>query len=320
MKYPLKPEFLERMKKLLGKKELEEYIESLETTPEKSIRCNTLKIKPLDLKKRLEKKGWKIEQPFKKYPEIMIVKNELKPGELGRSLEHMLGYYYVQEISSMLPPLVLNSQPNEAILDLAAAPGSKTTQIAADMENTGLLIANEVSLGRLRVLSSNTERCGTTNVIITRKEGSTLCKRFKKHGFVFDKILIDAPCSGEGTLRTSQKTAKMWNLNTVKKLSGVQKNLLSSAFEILKPQGTLVYSTCTHAPEENEEILDFMIEKFQNKISIEKINLPNKVNCESGIREWEDKSYNEQVKKACRIYPHKFDSEGFFIAKIKRIK
>ncbi len=321
MKEKLKQEFVERMEKLLGKSELKKYLESLKTMPKNSVRVNTLKISPNKLKQRLEKKGWKIKQPFKKYPEIIIIESALEPGELGRSLEHMLGYYYVQELSSMLPPIVLNPKPREAVLDLAAAPGSKTTQIAAMMNNAGLLIANEISLGRLRILSSNAERCGVTNTIITRKEGTALCKRFKKNGFAFDKILLDAPCSGEGTLRTKpEKTARMWSVNSVKRLSKIQKNLIKNAFGILKSQGILVYSTCTHSPEENEEVVNFLKDKFPTQVSIEKVSLPTEVRCNPGVSGWQDKKYVKHMERACRIYPHEFNSEGFFIAKFKKLK
>ncbi len=316
----VKPLFVERMQKLLGENELKKYLDSLKTLPKNSIRCNTLKISSDKLKLRLEKKGWTVKSPFEKYPEIMVVESELEPGKLGRSLEHILGYYYVQELSSMLPVLVLNPKPNESVLDLAASPGSKTTQIAAKMENTGLFIANEVSLGRVRILASNTERCGNTNVVITRREGSHLCRQLKKEKIKFDKILIDAPCSGEGTLRTSPKTANMWNINTVKRLSKVQKSLTAYAFEILKPNGILVYSTCTHAPEENEEIVDFMLNKFEGEIETEKINLPVEVKCSKGIKSWQEKSYNKEVENSCRIYPHEFNSEGFFITKFRKIE
>ena len=311
-----KPLFIERMQKLLGK-EFSDYMKILEKKPVKSIRCNTLKITPLNLKKKLEEKSWIISQPFEKSPEIMIVENELEPGELGRALEHMLGYYYVQELASMLPVLVLEPAPNEIILDLAAAPGSKTTQIAAAMKNTGTIIANDVSLGRIKILASNTERCGVMNTIITKKEGSAICKRFEKEGMQFDRILVDAPCSGEGTLRSSPKTYKMWNPNTIKKLSRVQKHLLESAIEILKPGGEIVYSTCTHAPEENEEVVDYVLKEFKN-IKLEKIELPIKIR--PGITKWQDKTYSKEVKKCARIYPQDNDTEGFFIAKLRKVK
>ena len=311
-----KPLFLERMKKLLGK-DMDSYLEFLKKPLTRSIRCNTLKISPEKLKERLESMGWIIEQPFEENPEIMILKNDLAPGEIGRSMEHLLGYYYVQEISSMLSVLALKPEPGEFVLDIAAAPGSKTTQIAAVMKNTGTIIANDVSLKRLKILSSNIERCGATNTIITKKDGIALCKKLKEQGFQFDKILVDAPCSGEGTLRSSPITYQMWNPRTIKILSRLQKALLASAIEILKPGGEIVYSTCTHAPEENEEVVDFVLKEFGNDIGIEKINLP--VKCRPGITNWSDNNYNKNIEKSCRIYPQDNDTEGFFIAKMRKI-
>lgn len=312
-----KPLFIERMQKLLGKrKDFEEYIKILEQEPVRSIRCNTLKISAKDLKKRLTEKGWEIKQPFEKHPEIMIIENELGPGELGRSLEHLLGYYYIQEIASMLPVIALNPKPNDIVLDLCSAPGSKTTQIAAKMENTGTIIANEVSLGRIKILASNTERCGVTNTIITRKDGYVLCQKMEKQEMKVDKILVDAPCSGEGTLRSSPKTYKMWNIRSIGSLSKIQKGLLISAINLLKPNGEIVYSTCTHSPEENEEVIDFVLKEFGDKIKVEKIQLP--IIPRAGITKWEEKEYAEDVKLSCRIYPQDNNTEGFFIVKFRR--
>ncbi len=313
--YEPKPLFLERMKKLLGK-DLENYLEILKKEPVRSIRCNTLKISPENLKKRLEDNGWKIKIPFREFPEIMIVENELQPGELGRALEHLLGYYYIQEIASMLPALVLNPKEDEKILDLCSSPGSKTTQIAARMKNLGLLIANEVKFGRIKILAANTERCGVMNMIITKRDGIALCKRFQQEGFFFDKILLDAPCSGEGTIRSTPRTLEMWNIKTIENLSKLQKSLIASAIEILKPNGELVYSTCTHAPEENEEVIDFALKNFD--VKVEKIKLPLKTR--GGITSWGDKEYSGEVQKSCRVYPQDADTEGFFIAKIRKGK
>ncbi len=313
--YEPKPLFLERMKKLLGN-DFENYMKILKEDPVRSFRCNTIKISPTDLKKRLEDKGWKIKIPFKDYPEIMIVENKLQPGELGRSLEHLLGYYYIQEIASMLPALVLNPKSNERVLDLCASPGSKTTQMASMMKNSGLLIANEVKVGRIKILAANIERCGVMNIIMTRRDGIALCRRFKEENFLFDKILLDAPCSGEGTIRSTPSTLEMWNIKTIENLSKLQKSLIASAIEILKPNGELVYSTCTHAPEENEEVLDFALKNF--KVKVEKISLPMKTN--QGVTKWMEKEYLDDVKYSCRVYPHTADTEGFYISKIKKLK
>ncbi len=319
----LKPLFLERMNELFGNEnDLKEYLDILKKIPVKSIRCNKIKISPFELKKKLESKGWKINQLFSEYPEIMIVENELQPGELGRALEHLLGYYYIQELASMLSVIALNPKPNELILDLCSAPGSKTTQIASEMNNTGTIIANELSLGRIKILASNLERCGVSNTIITKKDGVALCKRIKKYNpeLKFDKILVDAPCSGEGTLRSSPKTYLMWNINTVKQLSGIQKRLVEAALEILKPGGELIYSTCTHAPEEDEGVLNYILEKYKDEIKIQTINLPKELNPRQGIKKWQDKEYFEDVKYSCRIYPQDSNTEGFFIAKLKKLK
>ncbi|MBI2044295.1 RsmB/NOP family class I SAM-dependent RNA methyltransferase [Candidatus Pacearchaeota archaeon] len=311
-----KPLFVERMKLLLGD-EYENYVEFLSKPELKSIRVNTLKTSPSELKKMLEEKGWEIKQPFKNYPEIMIVEPELLPGELGRSLEHILGYYYAQEIASMLPVIVLNPQPGEKVLDIAAAPGSKTTQIAMMMKNSGLIIANDVKLPRIKILASNLERCGVTNEIITRSSGQRLCEQLKKQGFLFDKILLDAPCSGEGTLRSTPRSIQMWNIQRVYRMSKEQKRLLISALEVLKIGGEIVYSTCTHAPEENEEVIDSILNEFKN-IKVEKIILP--IKCKSGLTSWKGKNYNKELKNSCRIYPHISDTEGFFIAKLRKTK
>ncbi|HLC87393.1 MAG TPA: RsmB/NOP family class I SAM-dependent RNA methyltransferase [Candidatus Nanoarchaeia archaeon] len=379
----LKPLFLERMKILLPEKsDYENYLKILKIPPVKSIRCNTLKITSSELKRKLEDNGWVITQPWKKYPEVMIVEGksvrqcsqidiapkslsadfsaknivnakktsnlcatnhnnlknnsiinklspsipseasefkfmDLEPGELGRSLEHLLGYYYIQELASMLPIIALEPKPKEIVLDLCAAPGSKTTQAVAFMKNSGAIIANEVSMSRLKILASNLERCGVTNTIITKKEGSILCNELNKQKFVFDKVLIDAPCSGEGTLRSSPATYIMWNIKTIKSLPRIQKNLIKSAISVLKIGGEFIYSTCTHAPEENEGVIDAILKEFPN-IKIEAINLP--INCRDGITSWGGHKYSNEVKKSCRIYPHDSNTEGFFIAKLRKLK
>lgn len=314
----LKPLFLERMQELLpDKNDYKNYLKILKISPVKSIRCNTLKISPEKLIAKLKLKNWKIKQPWKNYPEIMIIENELNPGELGRALEHLLGYYYIQELASMLPIIALKPKKNETILDLCASPGSKTTQLTAEMQNTGTIIANEISMGRLKILASNLERCGTTNTIITKKEGSALCKKLKNQNIKFDKIIIDAPCSGEGTLRSSPKTYIMWNIKTMKNLPKIQKNLITNALEILKPNRELIYSTCTHAPEENEGVISEILKEFSN-IKLEKISLPIKYR--KGITNWQEKKYSKEVEKCARIYPQDNNTEGFFIAKIKKLE
>jgi len=341
-----KPLFLERMQKLLPEEEdFQKYLEILKKPILRSIRCNTLKISTEELKKRLEEKGWIIKQPWKEHPEVMIIEGKksrvisseairnqaseskgslketsecLSPGELGNSLEHLLGYYYIQELASMLPIIALAPKPGDLFLDLCASPGSKTTQTASNMKNKGTILANEVNMQREKILASNLEKCGVTNTIITRKDGEALCKRFKGKKIQFDKILVDAPCSGEGTLRSTPKTYLMWNIKTVKGLPRIQKKMCESAFEVLKKGGEIVYSTCTHAPEENEGVVDFMLKRFKGEIEIEKVSLP--INTRQGIKNWEGEEYEKEVHKCNRIYPQDNDTEGFFLTKFRRIK
>ena len=315
-KYQPKERFVERMEELLGKQEAKEFFEISYTQTPDSIRCNTLKISVNDLKKRLEGYGWKIKQPFKDFQEIMIIENDLEPGELGKTKEHLLGYYYVQEISSMLPMMVLRPSPSERILDLCASPGSKTTQAASMMENSGVIVANEVSMGRLGILSANLERCGVANVIVTKKDGFALCNNlWKKTAIRFDKILVDAPCSGEGTLRKSPKTFLMWNEDMIKKIAGIQKGLAEGAFKILKVGGEMIYSTCTLAPEENEFIINYLSSKFDLKV--EKIELPLKTR--SGVSYWMGEKLNDECKNCIRLYPQDNNTDGFFVAKLKKL-
>ncbi|HLD37144.1 MAG: RNA methylase, NOL1/NOP2/sun family [Candidatus Amesbacteria bacterium GW2011_GWA2_42_12] len=315
--YSPKPLFEERMKALLESPEdYEKFLEYAKLPLPRTIRCNTLKISAQELKQRLEEKGWKIRQPFPEYPEIMIVESVLQPGELGKSIEHVMGYYYIQEMSSMMPVIALQPKPGEIVLDLCAAPGSKTTQMSAFMQNAGTIIANDNRIDRIQILASNLERCGCMNVIVTRNDGVQLCERLAGAGMKFDKILVDAPCSAEGNVRSNQKTLLMWNIRMIEKLGRMQKKLALSAFQLLKEGGEMVYSTCTHAPEENEAVVDFLVKNFNAQS--EKISLPLK--CRQGITEWGNGKleFSQEIKSACRIYPQDSNTEGFFVAKVKK--
>lgn len=315
-KFPPKQGFVDRMEALLGKEGAKEFFEISYTKCPSSIRCNTLKMSPSELMERLEGYGWKVRQPFNEFPEVMIVESGPLPGDLGKTKEHLLGYYYVQEISSMLPMLVLKPKPGDFVLDLCASPGSKTTQAAAMMENSGFILANELNMGRIGILNSNLERCGVMNTIVTRKEGVALCERLlKKSKLRFDKILVDAPCSGEGTLRKSPKTFQIWNLNMIKKIAKTQRQLAAAAFGLLKVGGVMIYSTCTLAPEENEMTVNFLLKNFDCEVL--GMNLPLKFR--KGVCEWEGESFDKNVEKCLRLYPQDNDSDGFFVARIRKL-
>jgi NOL1/NOP2/sun family putative RNA methylase len=261
------------------------------------------------MKKILDNNGWVHEQiPWCK--EGFYVNNPDRR-DIGNLNEHALGYFYVQEAASMIPPVVLDAKPNEFILDMCAAPGSKTTQISSMMQNTGTLISNDSDKTRINALRLNLERCGVTNAIITNMEG----RWFKKCEILFDRILLDAPCSGIGTIRKSIKTIRIWNPKMATKISLVQKDLILIAYDLLKSNGILVYSTCTLEPEENEGVIDYLI-KNRLGVCVESIELDIKKG--KPVMEFEGQSYDEQVKNVLRIWPQDNDTEGFFVCKIRK--
>ncbi|MFH1064450.1 MAG: RsmB/NOP family class I SAM-dependent RNA methyltransferase [Candidatus Woesearchaeota archaeon] len=277
----------------------------------KSIRVNTLKIDVDALVERVSKEWILTPIPWCKdgfWIEHRGIGEE-KRRDVGNMIEHVLGYVYVQEAASMIPPLVLDPQPGERVLDMCAAPGSKTTQIAQYMKNKGVLVANDVMGLRLASLGVNLQRCGVLNVIMTRMQGN----RF--YNVEFDRILVDAPCSGTGTIRKSLKTIDMWNLKLASHLAKTQRTLVRTAFSILKPGGTMVYSTCTLEPEEDEGIVDYILKEFP-EASVEEIDLDIKRSpC---VTQFEGKTYSDEVKKCLRIWPQDNDTEGFFVAKIRK--
>lgn len=297
-----KDKFIERYSKLTDWEKFKEY--SLAFL-RKSIRVNTLKISISDIKKRLAK-DWKLEQvPWCK--EGFYISGKRR--DVGNLPEHVLGYIYIQEAASMIPPIVLDIKKGETVLDMCASPGSKTTQIGQYLKNAGVLISNDISGDRLAALGINVQRCGLMNCVITQMQG----RYFKD--FQFDKVLVDAPCSGTGTIRKSVKTIAMWNPNVVKRISAVQKQLIKTGFENLKKGGILVYSTCTLEPEENESVIDYLLTEFENaKIMPIELNIKRS----EAVLEFEGKKYNPEVKNCLRIWPQDNDSEGFFVAKIKK--
>jgi NOL1/NOP2/sun family putative RNA methylase len=216
----------------------------------------------------------------------------------------------VQDAASMIPPVVLNPKKGDIVLDICAAPGSKTTQLAQYMENTSILLANDAQGKRLSALGINLQRCGVTNTIITKMDGERI-----RGEEIFDKILIDAPCSGTGTIRRSYKIAEMWSPGLVDRMSKIQYKLLKNAFRLLKKGGTLVYSTCTLEPQENEGTVNKLLQENKNA-QIQEIKL--NIKRSTPITSFNGEEYSNEVKKCLRIYPQDNDTEGFFVAKIKK--
>jgi len=310
-KLEIKEAFKERYQALLGK-DYDKFMRYNFSFLRRSIRVNTLKISVDELKKRMEK-SWHLEKiPWCK--EGFWIEHKGKGDEYRRDIgnleEHQLGYFHVQEAASMIPALILEPKEDELILDMCSSPGSKSTQIGQYMKNSGVLICNENDKMRLKPLIVNLQKFGLTNVIVTLMSGTQFSD------YKFDRILVDAPCSGTGTIRKSLKTLLIWNPNMIKRLSNLQKKLIATAFDNLKKGGTLVYSTCSVEPEENEEVVSFLLDKYDNsKIEDIKLNIKRS----KAILEFGGKRYNPEVKKCLRIWPQDNNTEGFFVAKIKKI-
>ena len=243
------------------------------------------------------------------YNDALIIK-DISEKQLQKLEIYNEGYIYLQSLSSMIPPLVLNPIEGEKVLDLTAAPGSKTTQMAAMMKNTGYILANELDELRCERLRYNIEKQGANIVEVLNGRGETIGKKYENF---FDKVLLDAPCSGEGRfLGTDAKTYRGWSERTVSELSKLQRKLFKSAYQALKPGGYLVYSTCTLNREENENIIEWALDNSNEmKIKTETINL-NIKNIVEPISE------NIEVKKAIKIIPSR-ETEGFFIVKLKKL-
>ncbi|MBU0963211.1 MAG: NOL1/NOP2/sun family putative RNA methylase [Nanoarchaeota archaeon] len=300
-----KDKFIERYKTLTN---IDKFLEYSQKFLRRSIRVNTLKISVPELKKRL--KDWNLKQiPWCKEG-FWIEHKKKERRDIGNLLEHNLGYFYIQEAASMLPPLALEPEKNSIVLDSCACPGSKTTQLAAMMNNTGIIIANDDDFTRLNALKANLQRMGVSNTVIT------LGKAERFTDIMFDYILLDAPCSGTGVIRKSPRTALTWNPNTVKKLAGVQKYLIMNLFEKLNKNGTLVYSTCSLEPDEDEAVIDFLLNRFENA-KLDEIKLDIKKS--KPVLEFEGVKFNKEIKKCLRIFPQDNDTEGFFVAKIRKL-
>ena len=264
------------------------------------VRINSLKTSADDLMSRLDRArlsyrrlGWY---------RCGLRLDGIRPGLL---IEHLMGHIHPQEESSMIPPLVLDPQPGEKVLDLCASPGSKTTQIAQMMENDGLLVANDPSPGRIVALRANCERLGAANVVVTRCDGRAFPR------YEFDRVLVDAPCSGEGMARKDLSVLKRCNLKRSLGLQRLQQALLGRAVDLTRRGGVIVYSTCTYAPEENEAV----VESVLDRVRLIDVDIPGLARSH-GLDAWDGNEFGDSMGLCARYYPHHNDTGGFFVAKL----
>ncbi len=270
-------EYLRRMQKILP--DFEKYKACLDQAPYKGIRVNTLKISVSEFKEispfALEQVEWE--------PDGFLIGEE-KP---GRSVYHDAGLFYVQEPSAMCAAPLLEVKPGERVLDLCSAPGGKGTQLAQSMRGKGILVLNEKIADRAKILLQNVERMGIVNAVVTNADPSELSERLEGY---FDKVLVDAPCSGEGMLRKEAAAAENWSLSNVEMCAARQKKILESAAKLVTPGGMLVYSTCTFSEEEDERNVEWFVREFPQF----------------------------ELLSQRKIYPHREKGEGHFAALFRR--
>ena len=299
----LPQDFLDKMKILLGE-EYESFINSYEQEKSLGLRVNILKTTLEDFDNLnqfdLNSIPWVLEGYFYKQKD--------RP---GKHPYHEAGVYYIQEPSAMSVGTFVEAVPGEKVLDLCAAPGGKSTHVASQLQQEGLLITNEIYPQRAKILSQNIERMGIKNAVVVNESPQKLAKHFPSY---FDRIVVDAPCSGEGMFRKDEVAQEEWSLENVQICANRQADILEEAAIMLKPGGRIVYSTCTFAPEENEQAIASFIESHP-EFMIESINAYE--GFKPGRREWTD-SEVDGIEQTYRLWPHYIHGEGHYVAVLKK--
>lgn len=291
----LPQQYIEKMKKLLGEQEYQEYLQCFEQKPQIGLRINPLKWS----KQEYFKKGLFGTEEVAWCEEGIYCREEMRPAKYPY---YYAGLYYIQEPSAMSPAAILPIEKDDCVLDICAAPGGKSTQLGAKLNHTGVLVCNDISAGRTKALLKNIELFGIVNSIVMSETPQKLSKHFKNY---FDKILIDAPCSGEGMFRKDIDMVKNWNVELIERCIQQQKEILEYCAVMLKSGGMMLYSTCTFSVEENEEIIQQFLQKHREfaVVPIEK-----KWGFQKGIG----------LEECARLFPHKIKGEGHFLALLQK--
>lgn len=306
----LPEQFVQRMERLLGQEEYQDFLGSFNLPRYYGLRVNTLKISVAEFLKQ---------SPFELEP-VPWTQDGFYYREGARPAKHpyyFAGLYYIQEPSAMAPAALLDIQPGDRVLDLCAAPGGKSTQAAARLGGQGLLVSNDISAERLKPLSKNLELFGVTNGVILNETPDRLRQRFLDF---FDKILIDAPCSGEGMFRKDEEAARSWGVHSVEVCVGRQRDILQQVADMLKPGGMILYSTCTFAPEENEGSIGKFLADYPD---FELVEIPKAHGFAPGRPEWLQQVgwtqwTNPELTKTTRLWPHKVRGEGHYLALLRK--
>lgn len=285
---------------------LDDFIAACQRPLRRSIRVNTLKISIDDFLTLVSPYNWQLTPVPWCAEGFWIERDDEDAVPLGSTAEHLSGLFYIQEASSMLPVAALFAEGNtpERVMDVAAAPGSKTTQIAARMGNHGAILANEFSASRVKVLHANISRCGIQNVTLTHFDGRVFGAALPE---AFDAILLDAPCSGEGVVRKDPDALKNWSVESNLEIAATQRELIDSAFHALRPGGTLVYSTCTLNRDENEDVCLWLKAQYPDAVEFLPLNDLFATADEAATPEG-----------FLHVFPQIYDCEGFFVARLRK--
>lgn len=302
--FPIPENFYEKFRGLMPEFEVRAFFNALEQQPISGIRSNSLKCLPEEFVRVA---------PFVLGEQIPWCREAfyLPEGQkAGTHPYHLAGLYYLQDPSAMVPAEILSPEVGDWVLDLSASPGGKTTQIASKLKNSGLLVANEIKNKRVGHLIQNVERWGANNVIVTNESPERLADIF---GPIFDKVLVDAPCSGEGMFRKDASARRDWSQDLVLGCAARQKNILDIAIKLVKPGGKLVYSTCTFSPEEDEGVIEQILTRYP-EFRVDQ--LPREHGFCMGKPDWVNGT--KELSGALRLYPHLVRGEGHFVCKLSR--
>lgn len=309
---PFPPEFLARLRAIIPARYFEQCIASFGSRLWFSFRVNTLKVTPQELEQELHALGVSFRR-VDWLPEAYLVPSDRREVVVN-SAACLAGRLYIQDLSSMLAVHVLEPQEGEEILDLAAAPGGKTSYIAARMNNQGRIAAVEVVPQRLYKLVANLKRLGVTIAQTYLTDGRAVGRKTPGR---FDRVLLDAPCSSEARFDPRDPTTwSYWCLRKISECARKQKGLLFSALEAVRPGGTVLYCTCSFAPEENEGVVDHVLRQWNGTVSVEpiEISLPNVL---PGLTAWQDREFDPSLRFACRILPT-HEMQGFFFCRLRK--
>lgn len=305
-------EFLmERFMQLFPLNELLEFLEAMEVQRPLTIRTNSLKTRRRDLAQALINRGVNLD-PVGKWSKVgLVIYSSQVP--LGATPEYLAGHYIIQGASSLLPVMALAPQENERILDMAAAPGGKASHIAAIMKNTGVLFANDVNKERIKAVVGNFHRMGIVNSVITSVDGRKFCDIMKG----FDRVLLDAPCSGTGVIAKDPSVKTSKDEQDIQRCYNLQRQLLLSAIDCVNANsstgGYIVYSTCSVLPEENEWVIDYALKKRNVKLVDTNLEFGTE-----GFTHYRQFRFHPSMRLTKRFYPHTHNMDGFFVAKLKK--